>query len=94
MPKEKLVLASIMNVYYENRHLSKELIRTILANKETRKVMQDSVLLNSNGFNNMVSSLRKKNVLLGDRLNDNIIKFIPDSSEHTLTFDFSGYSKP
>lgn len=91
-PKERLVLAVMLKTYYNHKHLTEVEISNIMFNKNVRKEMRDSIKMSEASFNNMFTILRKKEILLGDKINPRITKNLPNSGSFSINYLFNEQS--
>ena len=84
--KELEVLGAFLMVWYTNR--DKEGIELALFSTKVRKVIRKSVDMSEASFNNHITSLRKKKVLIGRTVSPHILKSL-DSEEVEVTYKLS-----
>lgn len=84
--KEIEVLSAFLMVWYPNR--DKEDIEKLLFSTKVRKMIRTSVNISEASFNNHITSLRKKKVLQGRRINPSILSHLK-GEEVEITYKLS-----
>lgn len=84
---EMSVLSMILLLHYHNR--DKEGAEEQVLSREARNAIRAALKVSEASFNNTVSSMRKKNVLLGHKLNPVLTQHYPTNGKFTITFNFS-----
>lgn len=81
-PSEAKVLVAIMGVDYANPNLPKDALLSI----KLRRIIRDSLKMSENSFNNTIFMLRKKNLIKGNDLNEDLRKLYPRSKEVDINY--------
>lgn len=88
--KELDVLSQLMFYHNKYKHYPEEDRVRLIMHKDNKREMREYLGITKPTFDNYVSDLRRKNVLLGDRINARYIIEIPEgSSEFHLSFRFN-----
>ena len=83
---EITVLAAFLKVWYPNRAV--EGIEDALFSTKVRKAVRESVGISEASFNNHITSLRKKKVLQGKKINPSILKNL-NSEKAEVTYQLT-----
>jgi len=74
--KEIEVLSSFLSIWYINR--DKENLDKLLFSTPVRKMIRRSIKMSEASFNNHITMLRKKKMIIDKKLNSNILNGIKD----------------
>jgi 2'-5' RNA ligase len=75
--KEVEVLSSFLSIWYKNRNNKN--IGKLLFSTPVRKMVRTSIEMSEASFNNHITMLRKKQMIIGKKLNPNILNAIKDT---------------
>ena len=75
--KEIEVLSNFLSIWYKNK--SNENIEKLLFSTPVRKMVRKSIGMSEASFNNHITMLRKKKMIIGKKLNTNILNGIKDT---------------
>lgn len=75
--KEIEVLSSFLSVWYKNK--SNENIDKLLFSTPVRKMVRNSIDMSEASFNNHITMLRKKKMIIDKKLNPSILNGIKDT---------------
>ena len=75
--KEIEVLSSFLSIWYKNK--SNENIDKLLFSTPVRKMVRRSIDMSEASFNNHITMLRKKKMIVNKRVNPNILNGITDT---------------
>lgn len=75
--KEIEVLSNFLSIWYKNK--DKETIDKLLFSTPVRKMVRKSIGMSEASFNNHITMLRKKEMIIGKKLNPNILNGITDT---------------
>lgn len=87
MPSDKNVLAEIMHQNQVYQELSDDIRYSVIFSTDTRKIMRDRLGIKAEVFNNILSRLRKHNIIIGKKLNP-FFDSIQYKNGFELTFKF------
>lgn len=78
--KEQLVLSKILyNRYILTQEIkNKAIVEDLVLSTGIRKKIKDELKIDSASFNNILSALRKKKLLVGNKINNKIIPMVSD----------------
>jgi hypothetical protein len=72
-PNEARVLAILMALDYSNPKLPND----ALLSSKVRKIVRNSIKMSKGSFNNVIYTLRKKNIIVGNNLSQNLKSLYP-----------------
>ena len=75
--KEIEVLSNFLSIWYKNK--SNKDINKLLLSTPVRKMVRKSIGMSEASFNNHITMLRKKKMIIDKKLNPSILKGIKDS---------------
>jgi len=75
--KEIEVLSNFLSIWYKNK--SNKDIDKLLLSTPVRKMVRKSINMSEASFNNHITMLRKKKMIVGKKLNPNILTGIKDT---------------
>jgi len=75
--KEIEVLSNFLSIWYKNK--SNENIDKLLFSTPVRKMVRKSIGMSEASFNNHITMLRKKQMIISKKLNPNILNAIKDT---------------
>ena len=74
--KEVEVLSSFLSIWYNNQN--KENIEKLLFSTAVRKMVRKSIGMSEASFNNHITMLRKKNMIVNKKINSSILNGIQE----------------
>lgn len=85
--RELDVLATLIKVYYGNKHVPVEAVHKIIDTPKVRKAVQELLSMNNNHYNYTLFQLRKKKALNSDgTVPDGLLKSFPKDKQGEVKF--------